>query len=79
VHRLGLQRGQLLHALLPVLLEEGLVLVVFEVVEVREVFAFEAVLVREAPRLEDGFFDERGRGGRLLGDDAVLAEDVIPV
>jgi hypothetical protein len=46
-----------LDPLLAVFLEEGFVLFVFEGVELVEVFAFEAVLVRQAPAFENCFFD----------------------
>jgi len=78
VDGLLLERRELLHALLTVLLEECLVLLVFKVRKVRKILALKAVLVGKSPRLEDGFLNQWGWGGRLLGDDAVFTEDFIP-
>ena len=52
-----LSECKLLDSLLAVFLEEGFVLFVFESVELVEVFAFEAVLVRKASAFEDCIFD----------------------
>jgi hypothetical protein len=46
-----------LDTLLAVFFEEGVVLFVFQGVELVEVLAFEAVLVCKAPAFEDCFFD----------------------
>lgn len=69
---------ELADAFLAVNLEEGVVLGVLERVEVVEVEPLEAVLVRQGDGFEQRGFELQGRGGRLLGDDAVFAQDVVP-
>jgi hypothetical protein len=61
------------------LFQECLVFFIFKLIELVKVLAFETVLVCEAARFNDGFLDERCRGGGFLGKDTVFAENVVPV
>lgn len=60
------------------MLEEVVILLVFQLGKFVQVLALKAVLMCKSPRLDKGFLDHgRGRGG-LLGDDAMLAENIVP-
>lgn len=62
----------------PVLLEKGLILLVFKLVKLVQVFVFEPILMGALHSFLQGFLYDRGRGRRLLRDYTTLAEDVIP-
>lgn len=63
---------------LPVLLEEGLILLVFKFVKLVQVLVLESVLMGALHSFLQGLLYDRGRGRRLFRDYAMLAEDVIP-
>lgn len=63
---------------LPVLLQECFVLFIFESIQFVEIFIFQAVLMCSVLGFNQGFLDERLRVLGFLGDDAMLAEDVVP-
>jgi hypothetical protein len=63
---------------LAVLIEEVIVLVVLELVKLVEVSVAEAVLLGSFLSVDQCFLDEWFGVGRLLGDDLVFPENVIP-
>ena len=72
------QAGQFLEAFAAVGFQEGVVLVVFEVVELVERLVFKAVVVGALVGFEQRFLDHWFGVCWLFGDHAVFAEDVIP-
>lgn len=62
----------------PVLFEELFVFFIFEIVQLIEVFVFEPVLMCFSFGLHEGLLDQWFRVLGLFGDNAMLAENVIP-
>jgi hypothetical protein len=63
---------------LPVFLEESVILFVFEIVKLIEIFIFKAIVVSALLGFEKCFLDYGSRWWGLLGDDFMGSEDVIP-
>ena len=72
----NLNDGWVEHA--PVLFEKGVIFFIFQIVELIKVFVLKPVLISLLSGFGESFLDEWCGRGRLLWDDTVLAEDVVP-
>jgi hypothetical protein len=63
---------------IPIVVEKVLIFVIFQLVQLIQVFALQPIFMCTPCGLRQGFFYDRGRWRGLLGDDPMLAEDIIP-
>ena len=63
----------------PILFEEFIILLVFECVQLVEIFILEPVLVRSTLRFEYSFLNHGFGIGCFLRDNAMFAQDIVPV
>lgn len=62
----------------PILLKESFIFFILQIVELIKVFVFEPIFIGLLSGLSESFLDEWCGRGRLLWNNAMFAEDVIP-